>query len=62
MAGFNIISSLIMLTNDKLRHIALLRTMGMTKSAITRIFFINGALIGMIGTFFWYLIRFINII
>lgn len=50
VAAFNIISSLIMLVNDKLKHIALLRTMGLTKAAITRIFFINGALIGLIGT------------
>lgn len=50
VAAFNIISSLIMLVNDKLKHIALLRTMGLTKTSITKIFFINGALIGIIGT------------
>ena len=50
VAAFNIISSLIMLVNDKLKHIALLRTMGLTKLSITKIFFINGALIGLIGT------------
>ena len=52
VAAFNIISSLIMLVNDKLKHIALLRAMGLSKGSITRIFFINGALIGIIGTFF----------
>ena len=50
VAAFNIISSLIMLVNDKLKHIALLRTMGLTKASIIKIFFINGALIGFIGT------------
>jgi lipoprotein-releasing system permease protein len=50
VAAFNIISSLIMLVNDKLKHIALLRTMGLSTGAVTRIFFINGALIGLIGT------------
>ncbi len=50
VASFNIISSLIMLTNDKIKHIALLKAMGMTKNSITKIFFINGALIGLIGT------------
>ena len=52
VAAFNIISSLIMLTNDKLKHIALLKTMGMSPNSITRIFFLNGALIGIIGTGF----------
>ncbi len=51
VAAFNIISSLVMLVNDKMKHIALLRTMGMSKNSITYIFFINGALIGLIGTF-----------
>lgn len=50
VAAFNIISSLIMLVNDKVKHIALLRTMGMSQRSITKIFFINGALIGAIGT------------
>ncbi|MFZ8864873.1 MAG: lipoprotein-releasing ABC transporter permease subunit [Rickettsiales bacterium] len=50
VAAFNIISSLIMLVNDKIKHIALLRTMGMSQNSIVKIFFINGALIGAIGT------------
>ena len=39
-----------MLVNDKLKHIALLRTIDLSTGAVTRIFFINGALIGLIGT------------
>jgi lipoprotein-releasing system permease protein len=50
VAAFNIISSLIMLVKDKGRDIAILRTMGATRGMIMRIFFINGASIGLIGT------------
>ena len=50
VATFNIISSLTMLVNDKTKQIALLRTIGFTKSSITRIFLISGSLIGMTGT------------
>jgi len=52
VAAFNIISSLIMLVKDKGRDIAILRTMGATRGMIMRIFFLNGASIGIIGTFF----------
>jgi lipoprotein-releasing system permease protein len=51
VAAFNIISSLIMLVKDKGRDIAILRTMGATRGMIMRIFFLNGAFIGLIGTF-----------
>lgn len=50
VAAFNIISSLIMLVKDKGRDIAILRTMGATRGAIQRIFFIAGASIGVVGT------------
>jgi lipoprotein-releasing system permease protein len=52
VAAFNIISSLIMLVKDKGRDIAILRTMGATRGMVMRIFFLNGASIGLIGTFF----------
>ena len=52
VAAFNIISSLIMLVKDKGRDIAILRTMGATRGMIMRIFFLNGASIGIIGTVF----------
>ncbi len=45
-----------MLVEDKIKHIAILQTLGMSKSGITKIFFINGALIGIFGTFFGALI------
>lgn len=50
VAAFNIISSLIMLVKDKSEDIAILRTMGATRGMVTRIFFIAGASIGVIGT------------
>ena len=50
VAAFNIISSLIMLVKDKGRDIAVLRTMGATRGMIMRIFFLNGASIGVSGT------------
>lgn len=50
VAALNIISSLIMLVKDKGHDIAILRTMGATRGAVMRIFFITGASIGTIGT------------
>ena len=50
VAAFNIITGLIMLVKDKGRDIAVLRTMGASKGAIMRIFFIDGAFIGVVGT------------
>ena len=51
VAAFNIITGLIMLVKDKGRDIAVLRTMGATKGMIMRIFFLDGAFIGFVGTF-----------
>jgi len=50
VAALNIVSGLIMLVKDKGADIAILRTMGTTRSAILRIFFITGASIGVAGT------------
>lgn len=50
VAAFNIISSLIMLVKDKTSDIAILRTMGASKSTIMKIFFICGSSIGVCGT------------
>jgi len=50
IAAFNIISSLIMLVNDKSNDIAILRTMGASKSMIMKVFFLCGASIGIVGT------------
>ena len=56
VAAFNIISSMIMLVNDKNKNIALLRTLGMTKGAVMRIFLICGSSIGFVGTFLGFVI------
>jgi lipoprotein-releasing system permease protein len=50
VAALNIISGLIMLVKDKGRDIAILRTMGATRGAIQRVFFLTGATIGVAGT------------
>ena len=50
VAALNIISGLIMLVKDKGHDIAILRTMGATRGAIMRVFFITGAAIGTFGT------------
>ncbi len=51
VAAFNIISSMIMLVNDKNKNIALLRTLGLSKFGVMRIFLICGSFIGFMGTF-----------
>lgn len=50
VAAFNIITGLIMLVKDKGRDIAVLRTMGASKGMIMRIFCLDGAFIGVVGT------------
>jgi lipoprotein-releasing system permease protein len=50
VAALNIISGLIMLVKDKGRDIGILRTMGLTRGAVLRVFFICGASIGVVGT------------
>lgn len=50
VATFNIISGLTMLTSNKTRDIAILRTMGMNKRSILKIFIYVGSAIGVLGT------------
>lgn len=50
VAAFNIISSLVMAVKDKQSDIAILRTLGAAPGSITRIFLVQGALIGVVGT------------
>jgi lipoprotein-releasing system permease protein len=50
VAALNIISGLIMLVKDKGRDIAILRTIGLTRGAVMRVFFICGSAIGVTGT------------
>ena len=50
VAAFNIISSLLMAVKDKQSYIAILRTLGAAPLSITRIFLVQGTLIGVAGT------------
>ena len=49
IAALNILTGLIMLVKNKSRDIAILRTMGATKGAIQRVFFMASASLGVIG-------------
>jgi lipoprotein-releasing system permease protein len=50
VAAFNIISTLVMVVNDKKGDIAILRTLGATPRQIMAIFMVQGTVIGVIGT------------
>ncbi len=50
VAALNIISALIMVVMEKNRDIAILKSMGATTGSIMRIFFYQGAVIGLTGT------------
>lgn len=50
VAAFNIISTLVMVVNDKRGDIAILRTLGATPSQIMGIFMVQGTVIGVLGT------------
>lgn len=49
VAAFNIVSSLVMLVKDKSRDIAVLRTFGVSRRAMMKIFVLSGTSIGIIG-------------
>ena len=51
VAAFNIVSSLVMLVQDKTGDIAILRTMGASRQQIMGIFMVQGTAIGVIGIF-----------
>jgi len=50
VAAFNIISGLTILVKNKTKEIAILRTLGLSKNSIARIFFIIGFSIGLLAT------------
>ena len=52
IATMNIISGLVMLVKNKSRDIAILRTIGLSETSILRIFFLCGAITGILGTLF----------
>ena len=50
VAAFNIVSTLVMAVTDKRADIAIMRTFGASPRSIMKIFIVQGALIGVIGT------------
>ena len=52
VAAFNIISSLVMLVKDKNKDIAVLRTFGVSRKSMMKIFILSGTSIGVIGATF----------
>ncbi|HHJ19480.1 MAG TPA: lipoprotein-releasing ABC transporter permease subunit, partial [Gammaproteobacteria bacterium] len=50
VAAFNIVSTLVMLVNDKRPDIAILRTLGLTPGQVMGVFMVQGTLIGFLGT------------
>ncbi|SFP17438.1 lipoprotein-releasing ABC transporter permease subunit [Tranquillimonas alkanivorans] len=50
IAAMNIVSGLIMLVKNKGRDIGILRTIGLTEGSVLRVFFICGAMTGILGT------------
>ena len=52
VAAFNIISSLVMLVKDKNKDIAVLRTFGVSRKSMMKIFILSGTSIGLIGAIF----------
>ena len=50
VATFNVVSTLVMLVTDKQADIAILRTLGAPPGSILKIFVVQGAVIGVLGT------------
>ncbi|MGD8319938.1 MAG: ABC transporter permease [Gemmatimonadota bacterium] len=50
VAAFNIVSTLVMVVADRTREIGILKAMGMTRKGILRVFILQGAWVGIVGT------------
>jgi len=50
VAAFNIISGLTILVKNKTKEIAILRTLGISKNSIAKVFFLTGFTIGLLAT------------
>jgi lipoprotein-releasing system permease protein len=49
IAAFNLVSSLVMLVQDKQADIAILRTLGLSPGSVMRVFMVQGTVIGVVG-------------
>jgi lipoprotein-releasing system permease protein len=50
VAAFNLVSTLVMVVTDKHPDIAILRTLGASPASVMKIFVVQGAVIGVVGT------------
>ncbi|RJQ48744.1 MAG: lipoprotein-releasing ABC transporter permease subunit [Gammaproteobacteria bacterium] len=50
VAAFNIVSTLVMVVQDKKADIAILRTLGITPRSVMAVFMVQGSIIGVFGT------------
>ena len=50
VAALNIVATLVLMVMEKHKDIAILRSMGASRGAITRIFMLQGTIIGAVGT------------
>ena len=50
IGAVNIISTLVMVVSDKTSDVAILRTMGASRSIIMKIFVVQGLIVGIVGT------------
>ena len=62
VAAFNIVSTMTMVVMEKGRDIAILKAMGATRKMIKRIFLLEGAIIGVVGTLLGNVLGFITCI
>ena len=50
VAAFNIVATLVMVVTDKRPEVAILRTLGLSPFGVMKIFIVQGAVIGVVGT------------
>ena len=50
VAAFNIVSGLTILVKNKTKEIAILRTLGLSKKSVAKVFFLTGFIIGFFAT------------
>ena len=50
VAAFNIVSTLVMVVQDKQADIAILRTLGLSPRSVMAVFMVQGSVIGIVGT------------